>query len=240
MSHPDGKARVYFDNGRVVHAEFNDLVGDDAVYTLFSDERGSFEFQVGVPAPEITVESSTENLLLEAIRKLDESNRDSSSIPDDMVPLFVEEDSGAAKLTLQEKELSFLEHVNGQNSLQDLALKSGVALEEIKQIADRLVRAGVLKLLERKPRTARLVTRLVRSKLPTGSVGLDSNILANWERVLGEIPQHVLCRKPDGNVQSYSVQSMEKVGPYILFSMETLAVSNLAVDVALLVKPVLQ
>jgi hypothetical protein len=237
IDHPEGKARVYFDKGRVLHAEFNDRIGEEAVYALFADERGSFEFQVGLPAPETTVTVATENLMLEAIRRLDESSRDSSMIPDEVVPLYAENVPSASTLSLQPQEVSLLQLINGQLTVLELATQAKTHPEEVKRIIDRLVRAGVLKLREKRPRTARLVTRLVRQELPTGVVGLDTNILANWQRVMGTEPTQVACRRADGKVLTFKVQPMNQVGPYILLSMETLALANLSVNAALLVKP---
>src|SRR5690606_14912365 len=71
IDHPRGRGRVYFEKGVVVHADFAGLVGEEAVYALFADERGTFEFRIGMPAPEQTVTTSTENLVLEAVRRLD-------------------------------------------------------------------------------------------------------------------------------------------------------------------------
>src|SRR5690554_1634844 len=75
VEHPVGGARIYFDRGQVIHAEFGELEGEDAVFTLFADERGAFEFRLGLPSPAKTIAVGTENLVLEAMRRLDEVNR---------------------------------------------------------------------------------------------------------------------------------------------------------------------
>ncbi len=237
IDHPEGRARVYFADGRVVHAEFKDMTGDEAIYALFGDERGSFEFQVGLPAPEITVTSSTENLMLEAIRRLDESSRDSTVIPNEMIPQYAENVPSASTLNLDPQEVTLLQLVNGQLSVVELAEKTNLEIAQVKTIIDRLVRAGVLKLRDRRPRTARLVTRVVRGGFPAGAAGIDENILASWERVLGISPKQVACRTQTGQVLTFRIHPLPQVGPYVLFAMETLALSNLAVNDVLLVKP---
>ena len=240
VDHPEGKAKVYFDKGRVVHAEFGSAKGDEAVYKLFADERGNFEFQVGLPSPDTTVETATENLMLEAIRRIDENSKNSALLPDDVVPLYADNVPSASTLSLQPQEVALLQLVNGRLTVAELAEQSGTNLDEVKRLVDRLVRASVLKLRDKKPRTARLVTRLIRQPMLPGTVGVDKNILANWERALGEMPEKIACRKPDGQVLLFAVTPLEQVGPYILFSMETLALADLSVNVALLVKPVLE
>lgn len=240
MDHPEGKAKVYFDKGRVVHAEFGENKGDEAVYALFADERGNFEFQIGLPAPDATVQTATENLMLEAIRRLDESSKNSVLLPDDVIPIYTEKVPSASTLSLQPQEVKLLQHVDGRSSIVEIAESFETDKDEVKRLVDRLVRANVLKLRDKKPRTARLVTRLVRQPLPTGTVGVDKNILTSWERVLGAMPQKVACRRPDGTVLLFAVTPVEHVGPYLLVTMESLSLADLAVNVALLVKPVLE
>lgn len=239
VDHPIGKARVYFDKGRIIHADFSEDEGDEAIYALFGDERGSFEFQVGVPSEKQTVKSSTENLMLEAIRRLDESSRDDDvMIPNDAVPVFTQDVDAASTLSLEPHEVELVSYMDGMHTVQDLANRSNLDLSEIKPIIDRLVRVGVLTLRDKKPRTARLVTKLEREGLDTGVVGLDANILAQWGHILGEVPEQVACRLPDGKVLMFKAKAFEQVGPFIMFSMETLAVVDLRVNIALLVKPV--
>lgn len=236
VNHPEGKAKVYFDKGQVVHAEFAGHSGQEAVFLLFSDERGSFAFQVGVPSPQETIKTTTENLMLEAIRKVDEGSKANIEIPDDMVAVYVEDVPSASTLSLQPQEVSLLKHINGQRTLADLAKANGISLNQVKQIVDRLVKVGVLQLKNKSPRTARLVTRLVRG-LAVDTVALDSNIYTQWASMIGHEPSRVVCRLPNGNTRKFHLKSMDNVGPYILFTKETLALANLAVDDSLLVKP---
>ena len=239
IEHPAGTARVYFDRGKVVHAEFGDARGVDAVYTLFGDERGSFEFGLGLPAPDTTIQTSTDNLLLEAIRRVDEHRRDESEFPSqpsytpDAVPAPAQE---SADLTLAEREAEVLRLANGGRSLGEIAEVAKLELGEVREIVARLSQVGALELQNKKPRVARLVTQLGK-RLPRGTVGIDEQILANWERMLGQPTTRVACRRPDGKVDVYNAQSMTGTGPYLLLSKETLFAANLSVNTALLVKP---
>ncbi|MEJ2288301.1 MAG: DUF4388 domain-containing protein, partial [Deinococcales bacterium] len=115
VDHPAGLARVYFDKGQVVHAEFGELKGEDAVFALFADERGSFEFRLGIPAPDSTITGGTENLVLEAIRRLDEARRDTGpTVARDAVPVLDTTFERAEELTLNDEERRVLAHVNAQ------------------------------------------------------------------------------------------------------------------------------
>ncbi len=237
VEHPIGKARVYFDKGRVVHAEFNNHLGEEAVYALFADERGSFEFQIGLPAPEETVQTSTENLMLEAIRRLDESLRDNNIIPGEAVISFADGVSLNDPLNLQAQEVSLLKFVDGNSTLVQLAERAGEDPMDIKRIVDRLMKAGVLKLREKKVRTARLMVQLSRQELPVGTVGIDPSIMTAWEKAMGRSIELVACKRDDGQVYSFRAASVSGAGANIVMSRSTMAKAEMSVNMPLLVKP---
>jgi hypothetical protein len=244
IDHPQGIARVYFDKGKIVHAEFGGLTAEEAVYALFADERGAFEFTLGLPAPQVTIQVGTENLLLEAIRRVDEARRDApeatTTLADDVVPAFNEQSFTAGRVTFRAEEVALLRLIDGRKDLRQIADSAGVPLTEARHIIARLLQIGALTIANRKPRVARLVARLAPQPLPPGAAGIDSNIVASWARVLGYVPRRVACKRPSGKVEGFELVSVEEAGPFILFSRDTLFAHDLAVDTALLVKPALE
>ncbi|MFO7544787.1 MAG: DUF4388 domain-containing protein [Trueperaceae bacterium] len=238
IDHPIGPARVYFDKGQVVHADFGSLVGEAAVYALFADERGSFEFRIGMPAVDATITCGTENLVLEAVRRLDESRRGEVhvTLSRDAVPMVPPE--GTKKgVTLSEEEQRFIAHVDGKRSVTRVAIDAKMNPDVALAVCDRLVRTGVLRLQTRRARTARLVTRLAVRALPPGAVGVDPNILGAWERVSGQQVTQIACRREDGTVLAFPVAPVPGAGPYLEVPRATLFRANLRVDEALLVRP---
>lgn len=238
IDHPDAVAKVYFDKGQVVHAEFGDLVGDDAVYALFADEQGSFEFTIGLPAPAKSIAVSTENLVLESIRRLDESKRDTGHEPvaRSAVPVFTDKD--AARLTLLPNEMEVLSRIDGTRTVTQLAMHAGLEPEIAMEVVGRLVKVGVLKLRKSPPRTARLVSKLATERLPAGTVGVDVGILSMWQRSLGSRPERIACRRADGRVIVFPVQPVEGAGAHLLLTREAMFQMGMAADETLLVKPV--
>jgi len=241
VEHPRGVARVYFEKGKVVHADFESFKGEEAVYELFSDERGSFEFSLGLPAPEQTISGSTENLVLESIRKLDESRRDNPnqtrSLDDGAVPSFTDKAPDAGNLTLYANEVTVLRVIDGRRDLKQIAKLTKLDLEEVKRVVSRLMRVGAITVRGKKPRVARLVAQLARRPLPPNVVGIDTKIVDNWRRVVGYKPNRVACRRPNGKIDTFDLEAHDDVGAYILMSRDTLFTANLAANTALLVKP---
>ncbi|MEX2502835.1 MAG: DUF4388 domain-containing protein [Trueperaceae bacterium] len=242
VDHPRGGARVYFDAGLVTHAEFAGHEGEDAVYALFADERGDFSFRAGLPAPKTSVELRTHNLVLEAVRKLDESRRDGSD--DDDVPYEADvvpersDDPGADLGALGPTERKILEQVDGRRSLGRIGAVSHVAFEDVTRIVARLVAAGVLIARRRRPRTARLVVRATDEAIPVGAAVLDATIVQAWTRATGHEPHEVLCRRDDGRVERLRLRGRDGVGPFLLMGREPMLRTGLQAEQALLVRPV--
>jgi hypothetical protein len=241
VRHPRGDARIYVDEGDVVHAEFDDREGEEAVYALFADEQGEFEFKNGLPAPRVTVELGTQNLILEAVRRLDEARRDTGdegpALEADMVPERAD-GSAAERVSLGEPERTVLTQVDGRRSLGRIAELAGLPVDEASRVTSRLMAAGVLVVRRRRPRTARLVVRPDGGGLPRGAGAVDAGIVDAWTRALGARPREVLCRREDGRVERLRVMPREAVGPYLLLGREALMRTGLRADEALLVRPV--
>jgi CheY-like chemotaxis protein/predicted regulator of Ras-like GTPase activity (Roadblock/LC7/MglB family) len=64
---------IYFEDGNIVHSEVDELKGEDAFYTILSWEGGSFSIEKGVKASEETIRAGWQTLLLEALKRADES-----------------------------------------------------------------------------------------------------------------------------------------------------------------------
>lgn len=64
---------VYFDAGQVVHAEFDPDIGEEAVARLLSLYAGNFKVESGIRAPMVTIKKHWNNLLLDCLHKVDDS-----------------------------------------------------------------------------------------------------------------------------------------------------------------------
>ncbi len=73
---------VFFENGNITHAESGDLIGDEAVVHIVKYcngvDTGSYKFLPGESAATRTVLRSATELMLEALRELDEAAQDSA------------------------------------------------------------------------------------------------------------------------------------------------------------------
>lgn len=70
------KCELFFADGQINHAAYGELKGDEAVYKVLLWTGGSFEIDFNGSSREQSTTRSTQGLLLEGLRLLDESNRD--------------------------------------------------------------------------------------------------------------------------------------------------------------------
>lgn len=73
------KCEVFFVEGQVKHATYGALVGDEAVFKVLRWTGGSFELDFEGKTDKETTQLNTQGLLMEGLRLLDESARDSGA-----------------------------------------------------------------------------------------------------------------------------------------------------------------
>jgi hypothetical protein len=76
LSNNGDKCKMFFTEGQINHAQYDKLKGDEAVYKVLTWTAGNFEIDFKGSSKEQTITQSTQGLLLEGLRLLDESNRD--------------------------------------------------------------------------------------------------------------------------------------------------------------------
>ena len=74
VRHQGREGSIYFADGNVVHAEMDGEVGEEVVYELLTREDGDFFLEMGVEPPRRTITTNWSGLLLEGMRRIDESN----------------------------------------------------------------------------------------------------------------------------------------------------------------------
>ena len=67
-----GYGMVYMRGGRVVHATYRDLMGEEAFYQLIGWSDGDFEVETTLASPDTTIHADVEPLLLEGAKRHDE------------------------------------------------------------------------------------------------------------------------------------------------------------------------
>jgi response regulator RpfG family c-di-GMP phosphodiesterase len=76
LTHGKDKCRIFMENGQVYDAEMGNLTGDEAVYKVLEWNQGAWEIEFSGKSAERRTTRSTQGLLMEGLRLIDEAGRD--------------------------------------------------------------------------------------------------------------------------------------------------------------------
>jgi hypothetical protein len=148
----DGAHRglIWLVDGRIVHAEHEELAGEEAVYALATWRTGEFRFDAEVAAPRQTIQKSNTNLLMEAARRLDEWRVLSKKIPSvDLVPQFAVLENREGQINLNTMEWLLLSKIDGQRTIRQIAGAAGMGVLDTAKLLYGLVATNLIRLKEK-------------------------------------------------------------------------------------------
>jgi len=96
LSNEGDKCEVFFAEGQVKHATYGSLVGDEAVFKVLRWTGGNFQINFEGKTDKETTQLNTQGLLMEGLRLLDESSRDSGGEAEPAAPEPAAVTSGAS------------------------------------------------------------------------------------------------------------------------------------------------
>jgi len=141
------KGQIFLHDGQIVHAQLEDAIGEEAVYSLAIWSRGDFKFEPGVATEHRTISRSNTNLLMEAARRLDEWRVLSKKIPStEMVPEFVVQENREGQINLNTSEWLILSKIDGHRSIKQIAHASGLSVFDAAKILYGLIATGLIRL----------------------------------------------------------------------------------------------
>jgi uncharacterized protein DUF4388 len=144
------KGQIYLHEGRIIHAQLDDVSGEEAVYALAIWNQGDFKFEPAPPSEVRTISKSNTNLLMEAARRLDEWRVLSKKIPSvELVPQFVVQESREGQINLNTSEWLILSKIDGQRSVKTIAQASGLSVFDASKILYGLIATGLIRLRDR-------------------------------------------------------------------------------------------
>ena len=78
LSRNGDRCELFFNEGQINHAAYGELTGDEAVFKVltWAEAAGGFQIDFSGKSSEQTTTRSTQGLLMEGLRLLDEANRD--------------------------------------------------------------------------------------------------------------------------------------------------------------------
>jgi tetratricopeptide (TPR) repeat protein len=165
----------------------------EIVFELIQWKDGYFRFEEGPPQAGggVTVRVSTESLLMEAARRVDEWSTLETKIPHmGVIPVFVADTPDGPTLDLHPSEWEVLAEIDGTRTLKAIATQLGRADFEVAKIAYGLVSTGVVDIRDEPaeaPTTATPMERPLRDALGEAQLALADGAADRARRVLDDL-----------------------------------------------------
>jgi hypothetical protein len=142
------KGYIYIQRGDIVHAEVEQFLGEDAVFTLISWDKGEFVFEDGDFAVDKSISRSVTSLLMEAARRIDEWKLLRKKIGSvDAVPVFNQIDrSERRKISLSTLEWIVISKIDGQRTINEISNETGINIYDASRIIFGMLASGLLSL----------------------------------------------------------------------------------------------
>jgi hypothetical protein len=172
------KGLIFLHEGKIVHAQIDETVGEEAVYALGIWEQGEFRFEPGAETEVRTITKSIPNLLMEAAKRKDEWRVLSKKIPStDLVPEFVVQENREGQINLNTSEWLILSKIDGNRSVKAIAAASGLSVFDAAKMLYGLIATNLIRLREPLPATpapAAARPAAARPVAPTGGPSAES------------------------------------------------------------------
>jgi hypothetical protein len=142
----DEEGHLYLKQGRIVHAQVGDVVGEEAVHALASWTSGEFYFMPSEETDLVSVHKSSARLLMEAAHQHDEWRVLSRKVPGlDFVPTLAAADAGRP-VTLSPAEWGLIVRIDGQKTVRELARESGTSSFDVAKLLYGLIIANLVEM----------------------------------------------------------------------------------------------
>jgi len=147
LSDGTNNGEIFLQQGNIVHAVAGVQIGEEAFYTLLSWLHGDFNFVSDIEAPDQTITTGTELLLIEGKKRIEMWTHIKNVIPS-MQAIFNLSQGTTGAINLDPDEWKVLAQVNGVRTIIDIADSLGWEEFEAANVLAGLVKTGLLEIVE--------------------------------------------------------------------------------------------
>lgn len=140
------EGRLFFRDGKIVGAEMPGLAPLEAAYTFFTFASGPFTFRDVSPPAQPTITASNEVIIMEGIMRQEAWANIQERVPSlSMVPRLVPNPaSGMSEINLEAEEWRVLTMIDGKNTVERIARRSGLGEFRTCEIIAQLLANGLI------------------------------------------------------------------------------------------------
>jgi hypothetical protein len=135
---------IYLQEGSIIHAATGTKMGEKGLFTLMGWVEGEFSFSPDIEAPEQSVDTATEELLLQASRQAEQWEDIKDVISSTDAVFNINPSGSTSTVSLKPLEWQVLAQINGQNSVVEVAEILGLHEFEVAKVFYSLTTAGLL------------------------------------------------------------------------------------------------
>lgn len=140
------EGRLFFRDGKIIGAEMPGLAPLEAAYTFFTLTSGPFRFRTDITLDQPTITVSNEVIIMEGIMRQDAWASIQERVPSlSIVPRLVPNPaSGMSEINLEAEEWRVLTMVDGKNTVERIAKRSGLGEFRTCEIIAQLLANGLI------------------------------------------------------------------------------------------------
>lgn len=177
LSNGASKGEIFLREGNVVHAASGEQISEEAVYSLMGWLQGDFRFIPDVAAPEESLRTPMERLLVEGARRVQEWGEIKEVIPSTDVVFKLSPAGASGAVNLEAEEWQVLARVNAARTVAQIAQDLGEDEFAVAKVLHRLVSAGLLEVGEKPEAPVR----------PTVNGGFFHRLNSEFTEVMGPL-----------------------------------------------------
>ena len=144
ISNAGKTGELFLENGNIVHAVTGTQLGENGVYSLVGWLEGDFSFVPDVSAPEISIGTTTEQLLLEAARQAEQWEDIKDVLSSTSAVFNISPSGSTSTVSLRPIEWQVLAQVNGERSVVEIGEILNLNEFDVARIVYSLTTAGLL------------------------------------------------------------------------------------------------
>lgn len=187
LSNGADNASIFFQEGKIIHAQCGPLEGEKAVMETAVWTSGEYSFLVDDTPDMITIDSSIEDILTESANRIRQMDRITSVIPSSAAVYALDPDIKDKEITIKSIQWRILVHVDGRKSIAEIAQTIGLGMSDSMKVFYTLIRLGLLKDAETSESTE------TREVIELPETGFIQAVKKDLTRAMGPIAPFIIA-----------------------------------------------
>lgn len=144
-----GMGELFVKTGNIIHCVAGSAIGEAALSTMLGWIEGSFSFENDTEAPEESIRTNTEELLIESARKIEDWQSIKKIVPSMEAIFALSTDISTNAVNLKSEEWQVLAHINGSRTVGDIVEATGTDEFGVAKMIFHLTSIGLLNQIEK-------------------------------------------------------------------------------------------